>query len=530
MKKLCLSLIALAMIQWSIAQTYQNPILPGFHADPSICRAGDYYYLVNSTFEYFPGVPIHRSKDLVNWELVGHVVTRNSQLDMEGYKASAGIHAPTIRYHQGTFYVVFTNISFKGIENLLFTADSTMSRWSDAITITQGRPWGIDPDIFFDDDGKCYFMTNRKHPGKEPYRKYREIAVQELDLNTMELVGETWIIGSGNVKGATSTEGPHLYKKDGLYYLIVAEGGTGTNHAVTISSSESISGPYEPCPYNPILTHRFMQKNIELRNLGHADLVQTPEGDWWMVFLGVRYKTSNKPFTGRETFLVRVDWSRKYPVVNPGYSQVQYTYPLPEGVESQYRSDVFIDDFSDGSPDLSWTCLRAANDFAVVTPKNELKIALQPSTISELTSPSFLGKRVESASFDAEIDLRLDKLKEGEEVGMVLLADNEDFVKMVFTKSNLRLVESENTEVKVLKKVSYEGKDHKLIFRLRDQRLSAYFQKADGELVSLGVDLEAKSLSNYRYTGLFVGPYGSSNGQKTKTAFYVKRFEYANED
>ena len=228
-------LVLTLIVNVVFCQVYRNPILPGFQPDPSICRAGEYYYLANSTFEYFPGVPIHRSKDLVNWELIGHVVNRSSQLDMDGYTPSSGIHAPTIRYHNGRFYVVFTNIH-NGIENLLFTADSAMTRWSEPIVITKGRPWGIDPDLFFDDDGRCYFLANRKHQVKEPYPKYREIVMQELDLKTMKLIGEPWVVGSGNVKGATSTEGPHMYKKGGLYYLLVA----GRRHR------------YESCGYHCI--------------------------------------------------------------------------------------------------------------------------------------------------------------------------------------------------------------------------------------------------------------------------------------
>ncbi len=520
---ICIALISTLEVK---AQTYSNPILPGFHPDPSICRVGEYYYLANSTFEFFPSVPIHRSKDLVNWELIGHVVTRNNQLNMEGYNASGGVHAPTIRYHNSKFYVVFTNIG-ETIQNLLFVADSAMTRWSDPYVITDERPWGIDPDLFFDDDGRCYFSANRKSQGEEPYPKYREIVTQELDLNTMQLVGELSVLSSGNVKGATSTEGPHIYKKDGLYYLIVAEGGTGDNHAVTIASSTNVFGPYEPCPYNPILTHRFMQRSIDLRKLGHADLVQTPEGDWWMVFLGVRYTTDQKPFMGRETYLVPVEWDGKYPVVNPGYGKVQFNYPLPPRVDSYDRKELFVDEFEDSQLHPSWTFLRSENDFAEVD-NGALEISFQEADLESLSSPSFIGRRIESPSFEAIIDLEPIKLKPNETAGVTLLADNNNHVRIDLDGQSLKLIEVRNGESKLLEEATVDHSGLKIRVSSGDEVFSLSYARDNGAWVNFKENIRLLSLNKYRYTGAFIGFYGSSNGSKPKGKLQVLRFEYRN--
>ena len=286
---------------------YRNPILPGYYPDPSVCRVGDTFYLVTSSFEYFPGVPVFRSHDLVNWEQIGHCLTRRSQLNLDGVKSSGGIYAPTIRHHNGRFYMVTTDTT--GIGNFYVWTDDPAGEWSDPVTVNQ--LW-IDPSLFWDDDGQVWFTANALWmPGP------RGIYLNAIDLATGALRDPkpTWLWGG---IGGKYPEAPHIYKKDGWYYLIIAEGGTEFGHMASVARSRNIEGPYESCPHNPILSHRSTSNPIQ--STGHGDLFQDAHGDWWMVFLGVRH--SSYPLVhhlGRETYLAPVTWSADgWPVVNDG--------------------------------------------------------------------------------------------------------------------------------------------------------------------------------------------------------------------
>ncbi len=223
-------------------QTYENPILSGFHPDPSLCRVGNDFYLVNSSFEYFPGVPIFHSRDLIHWQQIGHVLTRSSQLPLEKMRASGGVFAPTLRYHDGTFYLVTTNVW--GTSNFYVTATDPAGPWSEPHPLDRQ---GIDPSLFFNDDGQVYYT--RHVGGGDGY-----IGQRLLDPKTGKLAGEMKEIWRGT--GGIWPEGPHLYKKDGRYYLVIAEGGTSFDHRVTIARSDSPWGPFLADPTNPILTHR----------------------------------------------------------------------------------------------------------------------------------------------------------------------------------------------------------------------------------------------------------------------------------
>ena len=263
---------------------YTNPIIPGLYPDPSICRVGDDYYLVTSSFEYFPGVPLFHSKDLVNWRQIGHCLTTERQLPLGNAGSSGGIYAPTIRHHDGWFYMVTTNVS--GIGNFLVRSEQPAGPWSDPIPVMQE---GIDPSLFFDEDGRVYYQ----------FANHSRIYQCEIDISSGSLLTESRLIWKGT--GGAYPEAPHLYKINGLYYLIIAEGGTEYGHMVTIARSDSPYGPYEACPHNPILSHRSLNSSIHAT--GHADLVQAHDGSWWAVFLGIR--PVSYPFRhhlGRELF------------------------------------------------------------------------------------------------------------------------------------------------------------------------------------------------------------------------------------
>lgn len=281
-----------------MGQTFTNPVIPGLHPDPSICRVGEDYYLACSSFEYYPGVPIFHSRDLVNWRQIGNALDRPEQLPLTAETpSSAGIYAPTLRHHDGRFWLITTNIT-PGGGNVLVTTTDPAGPWSDPIRLP-GLP-SIDPDLAWDEDGTCYCT-------------FAGVGQVRIDPHTGTILGEPHRIWSGSGK---APEAPHLYRIGDYWYLMIAEGGTERGHGVSIARGPAPDGPFEPCPGNPILTHRGTDHPIQ--NTGHADLVQAVDGSWWMVLLGVR-PTGGTPgwhVLGRETFLAPVTWSEDgWPIV-----------------------------------------------------------------------------------------------------------------------------------------------------------------------------------------------------------------------
>jgi hypothetical protein len=316
--------------------TNTTPVIAGMHPDPSVCRAGDDYYLVCSSFEYFPGVPIFHSRDLRDWEQIGNVLTRSTQLDPAGIIASSGICAPTVRHHDGRFWMATTNVHRFMDGQLIVHADNPQGPWSDPVYVT--GTFGIDPDLAWDDAGHCYLTYSGVAMGGSP----GGIVQVLIDPQTGKMLGEPYEIWHGT--GGAHPEGPHLYQVDGVWYLMIAEGGTERGHTVTIARGPAPQGPFEPCPHNPILTHRSTAHPVQ--NTGHADLVEAADGSWWAVHLGVRPRGYTPGFhvNGRETFLAAVTWQDGWPVIGE----------LDPPVEPADHS--FADDFS--SPELHprWIC------------------------------------------------------------------------------------------------------------------------------------------------------------------------------
>ena len=363
-----------------------NPIIPGGYPDPSICRVDDDFYIVNSSFEYFPGLPIHHSKDLVNWELIGYGLHRPDQCqdpnNLVDVQQRGGIHAPTIRYNNGTFYIITTNVydppkkeERAMMRNFIITAEDPKGPWSDP-HIIEGAP-GIDPDIFFDDDGKVYYVGTHA-PGDSSQNGIGEIWIQELDLENWKLTGPRTTIWDGAC-GGCCVEGPHMYKENGLYYLLVAEGGTGTNHAVMMAASENLTGPYESNPRNPVLTSRHLSLDNWVHSTGHADLVQLQDGRWYMVALGKRGEVNRATNMGRETHLIPVEWEpaimRWEQVSEDRWEPVEYMWPvaapetgrilrktaLPFEDHPQFYNDAFHDDFDNSVLGPEWNFRRVPN-------------------------------------------------------------------------------------------------------------------------------------------------------------------------
>ena len=275
---------------FDIMESYSNPILAGFYPDPSICRVGEDYYIVNSTFAYYPGIPIFHSKDLVDWQQIGHVLDRPEQLNLDGLGVSRGVFAPTICYYNGIYYV--TNTLVDGGGNFVVTAEDPVGPWSNLVWLPDVV--GIDPSLFFDDDGTCYIIYNGEPPeNKSLYDGHRALWMYEFDKKAKKTIGKKYLIVNGGTdisKKPIWIEGPHIFKKEGYYYLIAAEGGTGYEHAEVVFRSKRVKGPYESYQKNPILTQRHLNPNRKnpVTCTGHADFVETPNGEWWAVFLGCR--------------------------------------------------------------------------------------------------------------------------------------------------------------------------------------------------------------------------------------------------
>jgi xylan 1,4-beta-xylosidase len=312
--------------------TYRNPVLAGFYPDPSITRVGDTFYLVNSTFTYFPGIPVFASRDLVHWHQIGNVIDRPRELNFDGKDVSRGIFAPTIRYHNGLFYLITTAVDSGG--NAVFVAKNPAGPWSDPFLLPELQG-GIDPSLFFDDNGKAYVVNNGLPEGGSKYEGHRAIWIQEFDLATRKLVGPRKVLVNGGVdisKKPIWIEGPHLYRHDGWYILMCAEGGTSTQHSEVVFRSKSPWGPFKPYAGNPILTQRDLppDRPDPVINAGHADLVEAPDGSWWAVFLASRSYEGVHYNTGRETFMLPVTWHDGWPVILPKGTPIPYVAPAPK--------------------------------------------------------------------------------------------------------------------------------------------------------------------------------------------------------
>lgn len=394
---------------------YHNPLFAGFYPDPSICQVGDDYYLINSTFAYFPGIPVFHSRDLINWRQIGHVIDRPDQLRYDGLGVSRGIFAPAISYHDGTFYVVCTMVDAGG--NFVVTATDPAGPWSDPVWLGFE---GIDPSLFFDDDGRAWMLNNRAPEGPPQYSGHRAIWVQEFEPATRRMIGPSTMIINGGVDLSTKPvwiEGPHIYKRDGWYYLCCAEGGTSVNHSQVILRSREITGPFAPWDKNPIMTQRDLPGDVPdaVTSTGHADLVVGPDGNWWAVFLAVRpYQGRFSPM-GRETFLLPVSWPENgWPVILESGVRVPLLGKTPDGVarikDAPERFDGsrdWRDDFSAANLAPSWIMLRTPKEtwWQLDPSAGQLRLTPRADVLSERANPSFLARRVQHAHFTASTAL-----------------------------------------------------------------------------------------------------------------------------
>ena len=416
---------------------YRNPILAGFYPDPSLCRVGQDYYLVNSSFAYFPGVPVFHSRDLVHWRQIGHVLTRPSQLELRGLQVSRGIFAPTIREHAGTYYMITTLVGGGG--NFFVTAPNPSGPWSDPTWLPEID--GIDPSFFFDDDGRAYVVNNGPPVEAPRYPGHRALWMQEFDVKAGRLAGPRQVIVDGGVditKKPIWIEGPHLFKRNGWYYLMAAEGGTDEGHSEVIFRSRGVRGPFVPWEKNPILTQRTLDPSRPnpVTSTGHADLVETPRGDWWAVFLGCRpYDREARLYdTGRETFLLPVTWVDDWPVILPSNQPVPIVAPaprLPQGTEAATPLNgnfTWRDEFDGPKLGLAWNFLRTPHEIwhSLTETPGALTVSARADALTGRGEPAFLGRRLQNARFTSSAALRM-LPEDGYSAGIVAFQDESHY-------------------------------------------------------------------------------------------------------
>ena len=510
---------------------FYNPILQGCYPDPSITRKGDDYYLVTSTFAMFPGVPIFHSKDLVNWTQIGHVLDRKSQLKVQDTGISAGIYAPSIKYNANneTFYMITTQ--FAGdINNMVVKTKDPFQGWSEVYKLKFN---GIDPSLFFDDNGKAYVVHNdAPDRGKELYNGHRVIKIWEYDVeNDQVIAGTNKIIVDGGVDLSRKPiwiEAPHIYKKNGIYYLMCAEGGTGDWHSEVIFTSENPMGPYVPAPNNPILSQRYLNSNRanKVDWAGHADLVEGTDGKHYGVFLAIRPNEKGLVNTGRETFILPVDWSGKYPVFENGLVPMEPKLKMPKGVENKTGTEgffpngnfTFTDNFTAPKLDYRWIGMRGPREDFITTSKNGLNIKPFAVSIKAVAPVSALFQRQQHQHFTATTTMKFTPKSENELAGLtcyqserfnyvfgITKKDKDFYILLQKTeKGQSKIIASAKIDVKmpVQLQVTAKGDEYKFNYSVDGVNFTNLGGTVSGDILSTNVA--------GGFTGSLIGLYATS--------------------
>ena len=525
-------------------EAFENPIITGFSPDPSICRVGDDFYVVCSTFEYFPGVPVYHSRDLVNWELISYCLTTPSQLPLGDCPSSSGIYAPTLRHHDGLFYMVTTNFATKGV--FYVTAKDPRGPWSEPVWLGN---MNADPSLLFDDDGKTYLVE----PDGTGPRGF--VYLMEMDIEKGAYKeGQTApgrFIWTGT--GGEYPEGPHIYKIDGHYYLMIAEGGTGYEHRETIARSDSPWGPFVPFENNPILSHRDLPSH-SIGATGHADLVQLQDGSWWAVCLAVRQKDAQSHL-GRETFLLPVEWTKDgWPIFGDkrracleGAGPALPRHPFP--------AKPARDDFSATQLDLEWSYVRNPDmsRYSLSDRQGWLSLKGAAITLDDRASSTALLRRQRHFDVDFATSMDFAPSRDGEEAGIVLRQTDSQHAEFCVHRKNgenhliLRLTEPDaQTKPGASSKPALKTILHDVVVPSGPIKLSVSadrdqyhftWQTQDGETGDAGtiatamLSVEASWNNGVMcFTGITIGVYSTGNGTESDTPAYFDWFDYSPKD
>ncbi len=493
----------------------ENPILRGFNPDPSICRKGDDYYLVTSSFEFFPSIPVYHSKDLVNWRQIGSAGDDPELFDLSHCRSSKGVYASTIRYNPSDdlFYIVTTivhNDDYCMNESFFITASDPAGPWSCKHAVKDAE--GIDPSIFFE-NGRVYYVGNRRISPE--IKGKRHIWIAELDIASGALSGKKDILSDGALYNALCPEGPHIYKKDGYYYLLIAEGGSGENHAVTVFRSQDIFGPYEGNPRNPVLTHRMLSRHSEFLCIGHADIIEAPDGSWAAFALGVRaYGEAGIRNLGRETFITPVIWEDGWPVFSPDTGKIEKRYDLPWKSEDpccRYRS-------YNGFP-LGALFLRAPHGRIPEYRDGVYRLPLLPQSISSDEFCSFVGFRQKEKRYSIETEMEFSTASQYESAGLAVYMTGNAYFLFMRTASGLcisspsGIIEHKHSELpdRISLRIECLGLDYVCSYKM------------DGCWIQFGPVLSGRMLSgSLCYTGAVMALYATSSGTESRGYVYFR--------
>lgn len=501
------------------AGQHRNPILSGYYPDPSVTRVGDDYYLVLSSFAHFPGLPIFRSKDLVNWTQIGNAIDRPEQLDFTGMRTSQAVFAPDISYHDGTFYIANTCVECGG--NFVITAKDPAEPWSKPVWL----PFeGIDPSIYWEGD-RAYIVNNRAPAEPPRYDGHRAIWIQEYDWRAGKMVGESTQLVNGGVdisKKPVWIEGPHILKKDGWYYLTAAEGGTSVNHSQVVLRSKNLRGPFVSYADNPILTQRDLDpaRPYPITSAGHAKLVETQNGEWFATFLAVRPYEGDFYNIGRETFLLPVTWKEGWPVILPKGETIPFASRVPK-LPAQTPGPVpttgdfgYVDEFDGDRLAMQWVGVR--------TPKRPFyhleagDLVLDRGTpIGDLSGvPAFVGRRQQHHVATVSTTVRFDPGEDGERGGLAAMQSDRNYlffgVTRIAGKPVVALYTADQGQERLVASAPISpGKPVTLTIRADGGTMAFDYEGAAGRK-TLAADVDARFLSTKVATGFvgtLIGPY-----------------------
>jgi len=503
------------------AKEYRNPILPGYYPDPSIVRVGEDYYLVNSSFTHFPGLPVWHSKDLVGWNQISNAVDRTSQAKFDGLDVSRGLYAPAIDYKDGTFYIINTCVDCGG--NFVITAKNPAGPWSDPVWLPFN---GIDPSLYFEKNGTAYVVNNGPPEETPRYQGHRAIWMQEFDVASGKMVGPRKVLvngGSDISKKPIWIEGPHLFKAKGWYYLMCAEGGTGDQHSEVIFRSKKLWGPYEPYKDNPILTQRDLHPDREfpVTSTGHAQLVQTPKGQWWAVFLGTRPYSGDLYNTGRETFLLPVTWKDGWPIILKRGAPVPYVVKAPpldpdDGFVTGNGGHAELFDTDKLGP--QWVMIRTPKEQWYSVESHKLTLKARSDAIGGTGNPSFLAQRQQHGDITVKTVLNFAPKIDGERAGLVAFQNSNAFYFLGVVREggknsvcvSKKAEKSDSANGTTVACALFDGDQITLKIAIRGGKADFLYGSSAEALTPLVKDADATILSTRKaggFVGTVIGPY-----------------------
>lgn len=500
---------------------YSNPVHRGFFPDPSVIRVGDDYYKVNSSFQYFPAIPISHSKDLVHWELIGHAITESDYLDLSETLDSRGIWAPDISYYNGKFYIFATlrhnseDMSKSPMRSqLVMTSDKPEGPYSKPVVLPVDN---IDPSHFVDDDGKHYMIIAPA------------ITVVPLNDECTEITGEIKQVWAGT--GERCPEGPHIFKRNGYYYAVVAEGGTGYGHGINIARSKNLYGPYEECPYNPVL--RQTDPDALIQRSGHGDIVETQKGEWWCMYLCGRRNGGNYTTVGRETALDPVHWTDDgWFVINDRKPSLEQD--MPDLPVTEYEKNTYYD-FSEGKLSLDWEWVRNPDNDHLSFEEDCLKINTQKGYLCDVSAKNTLVRREQELSYAAETKLKFDPQDIGYQAGITCYYSTASYIRFGRCSEGLELVINRNRgeeRVTVITDVDCDVVYLRVVVKGLDR---SFYYSTDGTKWKIAAKLpkciylcdEGVPGDRKRHTGTLVGIYALSGDREEseEARFYYFKYE-----